>query len=211
MSIFNKLPVKNYYTNFHTSLELRDLNAPQNLSVGSFFYAGDGTLCIVNTPLVEGAKYLHFDGNELYESYQTFDEIKSIVGVAKMFTSSHIDEMLPFEIKVNQDLYIKQILGFNVVEKQFKYGYVNKGKTWNYLFESAADSLLEAKAKCLIKVMFHNLDKYLSAKALIAGDLFREGKIQRVELFRIEMDLALLRNTGEIIYKDNNDFLNDEM
>lgn len=53
--------------------------------------------------------------------------------------------------------------------------------------------------------------KELKARAIIAADLFRGGKITRVECFRIEMDASLGENTGDIKYEDNNDFLNNEM
>lgn len=53
--------------------------------------------------------------------------------------------------------------------------------------------------------------KELEARALIAGDLFREGKILRVECFRLEMDAALGEDTGDIRYCDNRDFELGEM
>lgn len=46
----------------------------------------------------------------------------------------------------------------------------------------------------------------LDARALIAGDLFREGKITRREIFRIEMDAALGENTGDLKFENNSDF-----
>lgn len=48
--------------------------------------------------------------------------------------------------------------------------------------------------------------KELEARALIAGDLLREGKVTRVETFRIEMDAALGENTGDLKFKNNTDF-----
>lgn len=51
----------------------------------------------------------------------------------------------------------------------------------------------------------------LKARATIASDLFREGKIERVELFRLELDALLNEDTGEIRYKQNNDFINEEL
>jgi hypothetical protein len=53
--------------------------------------------------------------------------------------------------------------------------------------------------------------KELEARASIAGDLFREGKILRVECFRLEMDAALGEDTGDIRYCDNRDFELGEM
>jgi len=46
----------------------------------------------------------------------------------------------------------------------------------------------------------------LEARALIVGDLLREGKITRVETFRIEMDASLGENTGDLEFKENTDF-----
>lgn len=46
----------------------------------------------------------------------------------------------------------------------------------------------------------------LEARALIAGDLFEEGKITRVECFRIEMDAALGQSTGDLKFEENKDF-----
>jgi len=53
--------------------------------------------------------------------------------------------------------------------------------------------------------------KYLEARAIIAGDLFKEGKITRAECFRIEMDAFLGEDTGDIVYKENKDYENNEM
>ena len=46
----------------------------------------------------------------------------------------------------------------------------------------------------------------LAARASIAADLFREGKIQRCECFRLEMDGVLGRDSGPIQYQENSDF-----
>lgn len=51
----------------------------------------------------------------------------------------------------------------------------------------------------------------LDARALIAGDLFKEGEIERVETFRVEMDAALGENTGDLKFKKNKDYELDEM
>jgi len=53
--------------------------------------------------------------------------------------------------------------------------------------------------------------KELDARALIAGDLFKEGEIERVETFRVEMDAALGENTGDLKFKKNKDYELDEM
>jgi hypothetical protein len=46
----------------------------------------------------------------------------------------------------------------------------------------------------------------LEARALISGDLLREGEVTRVETFRIEMDSALGENTGDLKFEKNTDF-----
>lgn len=46
----------------------------------------------------------------------------------------------------------------------------------------------------------------LEARALIAGDLFQEGKITRRECFRLEMDAAIGEDTGDIRYEKNHDY-----
>lgn len=46
----------------------------------------------------------------------------------------------------------------------------------------------------------------LNARAVIAGDLLREGKITRAECFRVEMDRLLGENTGDLKFEDNTDF-----
>jgi len=48
--------------------------------------------------------------------------------------------------------------------------------------------------------------KELEARALIAGDLFKEGEITREEGFRIEMDAALGENTGDIKFQKNTEY-----
>ena len=51
-----------------------------------------------------------------------------------------------------------------------------------------------------------SLYSMLNARAIIAGDLYKEGKITRSECFRLEMDASLGRNTGDIRYQDNNEY-----
>ncbi len=46
----------------------------------------------------------------------------------------------------------------------------------------------------------------LNARAVIAGDLLREGRITRVECFRLEVDAVTGRNTGAIKYERNVDY-----
>ena len=53
--------------------------------------------------------------------------------------------------------------------------------------------------------------KELEARALISGDLLREGKVTRVETFRVEMDAALGENTGDLKFEKNTDFKNGNM
>lgn len=48
--------------------------------------------------------------------------------------------------------------------------------------------------------------KELHTRALIAGDLLREGEVTRVECFRVELDAALGENTGELKFEKNTDF-----
>ena len=48
--------------------------------------------------------------------------------------------------------------------------------------------------------------KELEARALIAGDLLREGEVTRVECFRVEMDAALGENRGDLKFEKNTDF-----
>lgn len=51
----------------------------------------------------------------------------------------------------------------------------------------------------------------LDARALIAGDLLKEGEVERVETFRVEMDAALGENSGDLKFKKNKDYELDEM
>lgn len=46
----------------------------------------------------------------------------------------------------------------------------------------------------------------LRARAIIAGDLYREGRILRCECFRLEMDAYLGRDSGPIQYEENTEF-----
>lgn len=48
--------------------------------------------------------------------------------------------------------------------------------------------------------------KELDARALIVGDLFKEGEVTRRETLRIEMDAALGEDTGELKFEKNTDF-----
>lgn len=47
----------------------------------------------------------------------------------------------------------------------------------------------------------------LAARAVIAGDLFREGRITRCECFRLEVDAACSRTTGPINYERNTEYV----
>jgi hypothetical protein len=53
--------------------------------------------------------------------------------------------------------------------------------------------------------------KELDARALIAGDLMKEGEVKRVECFRVEVDAALGENTGDLKFDKNKDFENSDM
>ena len=46
----------------------------------------------------------------------------------------------------------------------------------------------------------------LSARAIIAGDLYREGEIKRSECFRLEMDALLGEDSGAIRWCKNNEY-----
>lgn len=48
--------------------------------------------------------------------------------------------------------------------------------------------------------------KELEARALIAGDLLKEGEVKRVEVFRVEIDALLGENTGDLKFEKNTDF-----
>lgn len=51
----------------------------------------------------------------------------------------------------------------------------------------------------------------LQSRALIAGDLLREGEITRTECFRVEMDATLGENTGDLQFQKNRDWELGEM
>lgn len=46
----------------------------------------------------------------------------------------------------------------------------------------------------------------LNARALISGDLLKEGEVKRVEVFRVEMDALLGENTGDLKFEKNTDY-----
>lgn len=48
--------------------------------------------------------------------------------------------------------------------------------------------------------------EYLKARAEIAGDLYREGKITREECFRLEMDASLGVNSGPVRFEPNDEY-----
>ena len=47
----------------------------------------------------------------------------------------------------------------------------------------------------------------LDARALIAGDLYREGEITRSECFRLEMDAFLGEYTGPVNLRANTEYV----
>ncbi len=49
------------------------------------------------------------------------------------------------------------------------------------------------------------LVRRLKARAVIAGDLYREGRITRAECFRLEGDAAHAEDSGPIQFEDNDD------
>lgn len=48
--------------------------------------------------------------------------------------------------------------------------------------------------------------KELECRVILASDLFRCGKIERIEMFRIELDYILGVNTKDLEFKNNSDF-----
>jgi hypothetical protein len=56
------------------------------------------------------------------------------------------------------------------------------------------------------KIMSKQNESELKARAVIAGDLFREGRITRPECFRLEVDAATARDTGPIKYERNTEY-----
>jgi len=46
----------------------------------------------------------------------------------------------------------------------------------------------------------------IKARAVIAGDLFREGRITQPECLRLEVDAVLGEDTGPIRYEKNDDY-----
>lgn len=48
--------------------------------------------------------------------------------------------------------------------------------------------------------------RQIKARAVIAGDLYREGRITRPECFRLEMDAALGYDSGPIAYEANTEY-----
>ena len=63
-----------------------------------------------------------------------------------------------------------------------------------------------AKELSILEPVKELSQKELKARALIAGDLLVEGEVARVECFRIEMDAALGKNTGDLKFEKNTDF-----
>ncbi|HVT84318.1 MAG TPA: hypothetical protein VHD35_03905 [Chitinophagaceae bacterium] len=51
----------------------------------------------------------------------------------------------------------------------------------------------------------------LEARASVAADLFREGEVTRVEVFRTEVDAVLGRNSGDLKFEKNTDFKDGTM
>lgn len=47
--------------------------------------------------------------------------------------------------------------------------------------------------------------EFLYARCLIAEDLYREGKVTREEAFRVGVDSALGRNSGDLVMRENDD------
>ena len=66
------------------------------------------------------------------------------------------------------------------------------------------ESLVEWKLGQLDAV--HKAQKELEARMVAATELYHDGKITRQEMFRLEMDAMIGKNTGDIKYEDNNDY-----
>jgi len=62
----------------------------------------------------------------------------------------------------------------------------------------------EECAKAVLKGII--TQKELEARALIAGDLFQEGEVTRIEAFRVAVDALLGKNTGDLKFEKNTDF-----
>jgi hypothetical protein len=90
-------------------------------------------------------------------------------------------------------------------------------RDWKHFAKMAKENLNteEFKNNNMNKTMKNETKKMtqkeLEARALIAGDLMREGEVTRVETFRIGMDAALGENTGDLKFEKNTDFKDDTM
>jgi hypothetical protein len=90
-------------------------------------------------------------------------------------------------------------------------------RDWKHFAKMAKENLNteELKNNNMNKTMKNETKKMtqkeLEARALIAGDLMREGEVTRVETFRIGMDAALGENTGDLKFEKNTDFKDDTM
>ena len=90
-------------------------------------------------------------------------------------------------------------------------------RDWKHFAKMAKENLNteELKNNNMNKTMKNETKKMtqkeLETRALIAGDLMREGEVTRVETFRIGMDAALGENTGDLKFEKNTDFKDDTM
>ena len=65
----------------------------------------------------------------------------------------------------------------------------------------------EAKPRCASATGYLALTpKQLNIRASFAGELWREGKIERTECFRIEMDAALGTDSGPVTFESNSEY-----
>lgn len=64
--------------------------------------------------------------------------------------------------------------------------------------EIVTDKALEIAKALKAAIQSPGLRSFLEAKAVIAGDLYAEGKISRAECFRHEVDVAVQRDSGPI-------------
>ena len=82
-------------------------------------------------------------------------------------------------------------------------------KRANARFVARGRKLLEERMRrdfpSLYPVATAPTQSWLDARAVIAGDLYRDGEITQQECFRLEMDAALGENSGPINYQPGAD------
>lgn len=76
-------------------------------------------------------------------------------------------------------------------------------------FDENAKANIPADVKSRMKA--DRQQAQLNARALIAGDLLKEGEVKRSEVFRVEMDALIGENTGDLKFEKNTDFQDGTM